>query len=123
MPRNMSFSLTTQQFRDRKKWVTRRLKWDNLASGDVLMGVEKAMGLKPGEKIVRLGLIQIVSVRREPLQLMIDDPIYGVEEAYKEGFPDLTGAQFVEMFCKHMKCEPSFAPNRIEYDYVDEEPK
>lgn len=106
MPRNISFSLTTKQFRDRTKTVTRRLKWDSVKAGDILMGVEKAMGLKPGEKMVRLGLIRVTEARNEPLQL--------------QGFPEMSGAEFVEMFCKHMKVGPSYAPKRIEFEYVDE---
>ncbi len=120
MPRNISFSLTTKQFRDRSKTVTRRLKWDSVKAGDILMGVEKAMGLKPGEKMVRLGLIRVTEARNEPLQLLIDDPEYGKSEAAKEGFPEMSGAEFVEMFCKHMKVVPSYAPKRIEFEYVDE---
>jgi len=120
MPRNISFSLTTKQFRDRSKTVTRRLRWDNVKVGDILMGVEKAMGLKPGEKMVRLGPIRVTDARNEPLQLMIDDPDYGKAEAAKEGFPEMSGAEFVEMFCKHMKVVPSYAPKRIEFEYVDE---
>ncbi len=64
MPRNMSFSMTTAQFRARTKTVTRRLGWWNLKPGDVIMGVEKAMGLKKGEKVKRLGRIRIVRCSR-----------------------------------------------------------
>ncbi len=120
MPRNISFSLTTKQFRDRTKTVTRRLRWINVKVGDILMGVEKAMGLKPGEKMVRLGRIRVTEARNEPLQRMIDDPEYGKSEAAKEGFPEMSGAEFVAMFCKHMKVSSSFAPKRIEFEYVDE---
>ncbi len=103
MPRNISFALTTEQFRKRTKWVTRRLRWLNIKQGDVLCGVVKAMGLKPGEKIERLGLIRVTNVRREPLSLMIDDPNYGQQEAIAEGFPEMKGSEFVEMFCSHMR--------------------
>jgi len=51
MPRNMSFMLTTAQYCARTKDVTRRLGWANLKPGDMFNGVEKAMGLKKGEKI------------------------------------------------------------------------
>jgi hypothetical protein len=68
--RNISFSLTTEQFKARTKTVTRRLGWTFLEPGTVLMGCEKCMGLKPGEKIVRLGRIRVVSVRRERLVRM-----------------------------------------------------
>lgn len=84
--RNISFALTEQQFIDGSKNVTRRLGWLKLKPGDRLMGVRKAMGLKPGEQIVRLGEIEVISVRREPLRAMTDDVDYGFEECIREGF-------------------------------------
>lgn len=122
--RNMSFSLTTPQFRARTKTVTRRMGWSKLKPGDVVMGVEKGMGLKPGEQIVRLGPIQILSVRGEPLQQMTDDRDYGRAECALEGFgehPELSHpAVFVEFFCRsHKGCKPHTVINRIEFEYVD----
>ena len=107
MPRNISFALTTQQFKDRTKTVTRRMNWLNLKIGDELTGCVKCMGLNPGEKIERLGTILVVGVRREPLNRMILDAEYGAREAKSEGFPGMSGAEFVSMFCSHMKCKPS----------------
>lgn len=67
MPRNMSFAMTTGQFKARTKTVTRRFGWWFLKPGDVVRGVEKAMGLKKGEKVKALSLIRIVAARPEPL--------------------------------------------------------
>lgn len=50
MPRNMSFALTTQQFKDKAKTVTRPFGWHFLQTGDIICGVEKCMGFKKGEK-------------------------------------------------------------------------
>lgn len=119
MPRNISYALTTKQFRDRSKDVTRRLGWKNVKVGEILNGCVKCMGLKPGEQIERLGRIRVVSARREPLSRMITDPDYGKEEARREGFPNMTGAQFVEMFCKHMRVDADEVVTRIEYEYID----
>ena len=88
--RNISFALTKRQFIARTKTVTRRLGWWDLVPGDRLMGVEKAMGLKPGEKIVRLGLIEVVSARPEPLESITP------EDVVLEGFPEMTPEQFVD---------------------------
>lgn len=44
MPRNMSFSLTTQQMRDRTKTVTRRKGWEFLRTGDIVNACVKCMG-------------------------------------------------------------------------------
>ena len=51
MPRNMSFSMTTEAIRDRSKTVTRRLGWSFLQPGDLLWAVEKGMGLKKLAKL------------------------------------------------------------------------
>lgn len=63
--RNMSFALTTDQFLAGTKTVTRRLGWKFLKPGDRVMACEKCMGLRKGEKIRRLGEIEIVSVKRD----------------------------------------------------------
>lgn len=115
----MSFSITTQQYRDHIKTVTRRLGWWHVKPGDICNGVEKAMGLKKGEKMNVLGQHQFLSARPEPLRRMTDDLEYGQREVVLEGFPDLTPAQFVEMFCRtHKGCTPDTAINRLEYKYL-----
>jgi hypothetical protein len=64
-------------------------------------------------------MIRIVDVRREPLHRMTADAEYGRTEAIREGFPDLTGGQFVEMFCSHMAAKPETLVTRIEFDRVE----
>jgi len=110
--------MTQDQFLDRSKDVTRRLGFKNLKRGESLMGCEKCQGLRKGDKISKLGAIVVVSVTFEPLQRMIDEPLYGRVEAEREGFPELTGGQFVEMFCSKMNCEPSTVVTRIEFKHV-----
>jgi hypothetical protein len=117
---NISFGLTVEQFKNRSKDVTRRLGWVRLKAGDVLMGCEKCMGLKPGEKINRLGRIRVVSVRRESLNQMEIRPLYGRREAAREGFPDMTGATFVQFFCKANKCTPETIVTRIEFKHLED---
>lgn len=122
--RNISFALTTHQFRDRSKTVTRRIGWTKLKPGDLLMGVVKGMGLKPGEKVERLGAIRVVSVRQEELQAMTRDLDYGFKETTLEGYPAGTvkhyPSAFVEFFCaSHKGCTPSTLVTRIEFEYVD----
>ncbi len=113
MPRNMSFMLTTEQIRDRTKTVTRRIGWWLLKPGDILNAVEKAQGLKKGEKIRRLCAIRIVSTRAERLRVI------SPADVDREGFPHLSPAEFVRMFCKHMGATPDQKVNRIEFEYVD----
>lgn len=112
MPRNMSFALTTTQFRARTKDVTRRLGWDFLQPGDLLWGVEKAMGLKKGEKINRLGLIEVVSSSVEPVGAITADDVP------REGFQAWSAEEFVEFFCRENHVDPDTIVNRIEFRYV-----
>jgi hypothetical protein len=117
--RNISFSLTTEQFKARTKTVTRRLGWAMLGPGDVLMACRKCMGLKAGEKIERLGKILVTGVRRERLNEMIRAESYGLRECDKEGFPAMLPEDFVKMFCaSHGKCAPDSVVTRIEYEYL-----
>lgn len=113
--RNMSFMLTTEQMYDRIKDVTRRVGWWFLKPGDVVMAVEKGMGLKKGDKIKRIYPIFIVSVLPEPLNRLITDLDYGWAEVKREGFQNLTPRQFVDMFCLSHKCKPDKVINRIEF--------
>lgn len=68
MPRLMSFAKTIDQIRNRTKTVTRRTGWEWLEPGTALWAVDKAMGLKKGEKVVRICKIRVVDVRRERLE-------------------------------------------------------
>ena len=118
MPRNMSFSLTTDQVRSRKKTVTRRKGWTFLKRGDVLNACVKCQGLKPGEQIERLCQIRVVDVRRERLDcLMVHN--YAMAECELEGFPEMLGPDFVKMFCSHMGGKPSQEVTRIAFEYLE----
>ena len=117
--RNISCALTTPQILDQSKDVTRRMGWLHLKPGDLIQPVKKCMGLKPGEKIEKLGCpIATINARREPLRSMTDDMEYGRNECLREGFPNLTPVQFIEMFCAtHKGCSPESIVTRIEFNY------
>ena len=110
--------LTKKQIRERTKTVTRRLGWLNLKPGDHFMGCEQCQGIPKGGHVVDLGEMVCISNRRERLDRLLTEPEYGAAEVVKEGFPELTPAQFVEMFCGHMKVTPETVCNRIEIDYI-----
>ena len=115
---NMSFFLTTKQFIENEKDVTRRLGWGNLKSNDTYTAVNKQQGLKPGEKIVKLGECICISNTPEPVDEIIRRPYRNGSkrsEMEREGFPQMTAEQFVAFFCKHMKVTPSTLINRIEF--------
>lgn len=110
--RRMSFMLTTRQLLERSKTVTRRLGWEFLKPGEVLLAVDKCMGLKPGQVSQTLATIQVISATRVSL-----DKIDALDVA-REGFPGMEPEAFVAMFCKHMKCAPDTPVTRIEFRYV-----
>jgi hypothetical protein len=119
MPRNISFFLTTPQFIDGSKDVTRRMGWAFAEAGMELMGVEKGQGLGKGGKVRQLGLILLADVRREVLRRMIDEPEYGAAEVIREGFPGKTPRWFVDMFCaSHKGCAPESVITRLEFAKV-----
>jgi hypothetical protein len=120
MPRNMSFSLTTQQIRHRTKTVTRRRGWRFLKPGDVLNACVKCQGLKPGEKIERLGQIRVLRVTREQLDEISKDWGYGKRECEREGFPKYSPDEFVAMFCEHMGGDCRQEVTRIQFEYLNE---
>jgi hypothetical protein len=115
MSRLMSVALTEQAVRDRRKTVTRRLGWRFLKPGDRLTLCRKVQGRTAGEPLVRLTDVEVVSVRPEPLYMIqLDD-----REVEREGFPVMTGRQFVEFFCRHMRCQATTEVTRIEWRYLD----
>ncbi len=107
----MSFFLTTAQVLARLKWVTRRLKC-RLKAGDRFLAVERL------QKV--LSLCEVVSVRREPLHAIeaADTNEEFNPETQAEGFDLMSGREFVEMFCEHMRCERDQEVFRIEFKYV-----
>lgn len=120
MARNISFSMTEEQFLDGSKDVTRRMGWLCLVGmiGVTLWAVRKAMGLKPGEKIHRLGMIEVVSARRERLDAITPDDVR------REGFPGRTQEWFIAFFCKgHKGCKPDSIVTRIEFRRIAPTPK
>jgi hypothetical protein len=124
--KNMSFAKTIEQFRNGTKDVTRRLGWSDLNPGVHYTAIEKGQGLKKGEHVVPLGQCICISNYQEPVSAIVDmpirfDPVHNPlkkREVEREGFPELTEEEFVDMFCKFnttpkRKCTPDTMINRI----------
>ncbi len=111
--RNMSFSKTKEQIRNRTKTETRRLGWADLKPGEQFCAIEKGQGLKKGERVKRLALLECVSNRSEPLCRITQDAVV------REGFPDLDPYRFTVMFCELNHCRPGQAVNVIAFKYAD----
>lgn len=143
--RLISFMLTERQIKARTKTETRRLGWRNVKVGDRLRGVLKSQGRtrkcpecdgagftwgewpaaavvcetcdgrkKITDKLIDLAIVEVTEVKRERLDAITPEAVIA------EGFPEMTAAEFVAMFCKHMKCEPSTEVTVIRFRYVDE---
>ena len=115
MPRNISFAMTTEQVKAKTKTVTRRIAWWTLKPGTLLQPVEKGMGLKKGEKAVKIGgLIRVVSARKEPLNAITK------EDIIREGFPEMSRDEFMAFFDKGHPCQRGiYMPvMRIEFEYL-----
>jgi hypothetical protein len=117
----MSVAFTEQAVRERRKTVTRRKGWLFLKPGDRLTLCRKVMGRKPGEPLVRIAEVEIVSVRREQLRDVVDPG-----ELTAEGFPewdtpdDSDGAlEFVERYFTPQGIDPIDDVTRIEWRYLD----
>ncbi|MFI6959663.1 hypothetical protein ACIBJI_40130 [Nocardia sp. NPDC050408] len=114
MARLMSVFLTEAQVRDRSKAVTRRMGWLMARPGDQLTLCRKVRGRKPGEPLVRITTVEIVSVRREPLSAIT------AEDVAAEGFPRMSPPEFIDFFCStHRGCRPESTVTRIHWRYLD----
>lgn len=129
MPRLMSVAMTEQAVIERRKTVTRRKGWRFLKAGDRLTLCRKVQGRKPGEPLVRLAEVEIVSVRREPLRELLGlNPLGGVtdysrREMAAEGLPGMHPLEFIDTyFVEAQGMSPYEEVTRIEWRYLDEEP-
>lgn len=117
MPRLMSVAFTEDSVRNRTKTVTRRKGWTFLTAGDRLTLCRKVMGRRPGEALVRVADVEVVSVRREPLEQIT------AGDLVREGFPELTRDEFIRRyFVDAQGIKPGDLVTRIEWTYLDTPP-
>lgn len=124
MARLMSVAMTTQAVIERRKTVTRRKGWACLKPGDRLTLCRKVMGRKPGEPLVRIVDVEVVSVRRERLRALTDDLDYGCAEVRLEGMtsddPGIFPSVFLDRyFVDAQGMSPDDEVTRIEWRYMD----
>jgi len=98
MARLMSVAFTEEAVRNRTKTVTRRRGWTFLKPGDRLTLCRKVMGRKPGEPLVKVAEVEVVSVEREKLSRVYQSEHYGVGEMILEGFRGMDPARFVKTY-------------------------
>lgn len=111
----MSVAFTEEAVVARTKTVTRRIGWRFLKPGDRLTLCRKVMGRRPGEPLVCVAKVEVVSVRRELLGDIT------AEEVALEGFPGMPPAEFVQRFFEEAQgISVQAAVTRIEWRYLDE---
>lgn len=117
MPRLMSVAFTEQAVRARIKTVTRRKGWTFLKPGDRLTLCRKVMGRRVGEPLVRIVDVEVVSVRREPLNAIT------TPDVAREGFPGMFPVEFVRrFFVEAQRMHVDDVVTRIEWRYLDDTP-
>lgn len=111
----MSFSLTTDAIRERRKTVTRRRvsTWRDLHPGDRLLAVAKAQGLRRGEHQEALATIEVVSNHVIPVTLV------SLREVDREGFAGYSVGEFLDVLDHAMPGQTHC--RRIVFRYVDED--
>ncbi|DBA34863.1 TPA_asm: hypothetical protein vir521_00069 [Caudoviricetes sp. vir521] len=109
----MSFRFTANAIRNQAKTQTRRLGWEFLREGDYLIAVVQTQGLKKGEKVEIIRVIQVTNVRRERLCTITK------EDVEAEGYPDMSQKEFIDMFCSKMGIQPWEYVTRIVFTYPD----
>lgn len=123
MSRLMSVAMTTDAVIERRKTVTRRKGWTFLKPGDTLTLCRKVQGRKPGEPLDRIAEVEVVSVDREPLDLLLAGTGYGRTEVEREGFPGMSPDEFVgRFFTEAQGLYPADEVTRIEWRYLDDQP-
>ena len=117
MSRLMSVSVTEQAVRERRKTVTRRLGWRFLKAGDHLTLCRKVQGRKPGEPLVRLAEVEVVSVRRVRLLVMADEDV--AREAVP-GLENIPARDWVAWFAATFGIARTDEVTRIAWRYLGE---
>jgi hypothetical protein len=126
---NMSFSMTTEKVLNKTKTITRRLGWRWLVEAvkrgehPILQPVVKGQGIPKGGHVEKInGPIRVECAVFEPIGWLTNPRYYSPQlarsEVNAEGFPNLTPAEFVAMFCKHNGCTPNTQITRIQFSYV-----
>lgn len=123
----MSVAYTTDAVIERRKTVTRRKGWAFLRVGERLTLCRKVMGRKAGEPLERLAEVEVIDVRREPLDWITNADIEreGVPESvWAGGDPHVPSCDecrpiaWAEWYARTMGGTYSSEITRIEWRYL-----
>lgn len=99
----ISFAWTTKAFLAGKKTVTRRTWDDDYALRFKVGSRHQAWSASPRRGGKQVGEIEILSIRREPLTLVIEKYEYGLLEIAREGGLWATPEEFVDAIAANLK--------------------
>jgi hypothetical protein len=107
---NVSFAWTTKAFMEDRKTVTRRM-WHpgKFQIGQLLMAIEKGQGIRAGERVRRLDVIEVVGLVEERV-----DAIPASDLALEGGMWRDT-EDFITMFCSGNGCNRGATCIRMEF--------
>jgi hypothetical protein len=109
----MSFALTTEQVRARRKTVTRRSGWRFARVGMIVQPVVKSQGIPKGEHVEKIGgPIRFTAVDRVVLGDITP------QDVYREGFPNLTPREFVAFYKRANGGRRDQIVTRIAFEYL-----
>ncbi|HKZ60539.1 MAG TPA: hypothetical protein VJ547_11945 [Candidatus Thermoplasmatota archaeon] len=116
----ISFAWTTETFLAGKKDVTRRL-WDDDYAARFLPGSRHdAYDKSPRFGGKKVGEVEIVDVRKEPLTRMVEDYDYGIQEIMREGGLWVNPFDFVDAFAAgHKRPAHEIMVWRVEFKRLD----
>lgn len=114
--RRASFAITPRQMLARTKTHTRRLGWTWAKPGMRLRAMVKTRGVRVGDER-DLGIIEIVEVRREPLNAITQADVIA------EGFPEWTPDDFVRMFVEANRCAPDVEVTVVVFRHIVQRPE
>ena len=117
----VSFVYTVAPYYLGTKDVTRRMWYPDYMASFRPGTRHLAYTKSPRNGGVPLGLFEVVSLRREDLRRMIDDPAYGAEELQREGGMWKDVHAFCASFFNHPRIE-IMDPVRMEFRHLEHYP-
>lgn len=107
----LDFPYTKKYIKNRVQTVTHRVECPDIQPGDLFIACEKFEDNEPCN-ILRHHQLRVVNKREEKLCNISQ------EDIYKEGFPNVTIAEYLDLFKRRYKCKDEQVVTRIEFKYV-----
>lgn len=107
----LDFPYTKKYIKNRVQTVTRRIKCPSMQPGDLFTACEKFKDNEPCFILLHHQL-RVVSKQEEKLCDISQ------RDVYKEGFPHVTVAEYLDLFKRRHKCKDEQIVIRIEFEHI-----